>query len=108
MDHAEKIRRLEQILAGETHPDPLTYFLLGREYLEAGRFEDAAGALQRCVELNPQYTAAYRFLGDSWRKAGNTERARQAYELGIAVATETGDLQAGKEMEVLLGRMNKP
>ncbi len=106
MELNERIERLEALLTTETD-DPLTHFMLGREYMEAERFADGACVLRRCVELNPHYTAAYRFLGDCHRKAGNDAQAREAYETGIAVAQETGDLQAGKEMEVFLGRLKK-
>lgn len=106
MDRDEKIRRLEALLETE-RDEALTYFLLGREYMEAQRFEDAGRVLQRCVELNPRYTAAYRFLGDSHRLAGARDLARQAYAAGITVAQETGDVQAGKEMEVFLKRLER-
>lgn len=105
MDHAEKIRQLEMIIEAEQPPDPLTHFLLGREYMEAGHFGDAARVLERCVELNPEYTAAYRFWGDAHRKAGEGAAAREVYELGISVAQRTGDLQAGKEMEAFLKKL---
>ena len=105
MDREEKIKRLEELLPKEAD-DPLTHFLLGREYLDDERYDDGARVLGRCVELNPQYTAAYRFLGDCHRKAGRTKEARMTYELGIQVANETGDLQAGKEMEVFLKRLD--
>ncbi|MCB2154413.1 tetratricopeptide repeat protein [bacterium] len=106
MDRDEKIRRLEALLEIESD-DPLTHFLLGREYMDAERWEEAAQMLQRCVDLKPTYTAAYRFLGDSHRRMGDDAGARQAYQSGIDVAQETGDLQAGKEMEVLLKRLEK-
>ncbi len=104
MDIEEKIARLEDLLKDDPQDD-LTHFLLGREYLEVKRHEDAARVLQRCVEINPQYTAAYRFLGDAHRFAGNHVPAREAYETGIMVAQDTGDLQAGKEMEVLIRKV---
>jgi uncharacterized protein HemY len=107
MDHAEKIARLEAMLPSSPE-DALLHFLLGREYMEVARWADAARVLERCVRLQPDYTAAYRFLGDSHRKAGNTSSARAFYEAGIAVAERTGDLQAGKEMAVFLARLGDP
>lgn len=106
MDNAEKIKRLEAFLEDdEQAADPLTHFMLGREYLEAQRFEDAAKTLTTCVRLNPEYSAAYRFLGDAYRKAGDVKNARETYELGKSVATEMGDLQAAKEMEAFLNKL---
>ena len=106
MDNTEKIRQLEQMLAAAPD-DALACFLLGREYAEAGRHEDAAGVLERCVQLNPAHTAAYRFWGDALRKAGDTARAREVLEAGIGVADETGELQSGREMAALLNRIAK-
>lgn len=104
MDATEKIKRLEALLEKDPS-DHLAHFLLGREYLEAARFDDAARVLQQCVEMNPQFTAAYRFLGDAHRKAGRNKEAVITYELGIGVAQETGDLQAGQEMQVFLKKL---
>lgn len=100
MTHEQKIAALEAMLADEPGDD-LTHFLLGREYMEVKRWTDAARVLARCVEINPRYSAAYRFLGDAHRLAGDAAAARDAYERGMAVAAETGDLQAGKEMQAM-------
>jgi len=104
MDHEEKIKRLRQ-LAESDPDDALTFFLLGRELMEVGRYEQAAQALERTVMLNNQYTAAFRFLGDCYRLGGDARQARATYEKGIAVAESTGDLQAGKEMLVFLKKL---
>lgn len=100
----DRIPPLEELLA-EDPSDHLTHFLLGREYLECRRFADAVKVLGRCVELEPRYTAAYRFLGDAHRKAGQSREAADTYRKGIAMARETGDLQAGREMQVFLDRL---
>ncbi|MGF1572119.1 MAG: tetratricopeptide repeat protein [Sumerlaeia bacterium] len=106
MDNAEKIKRLEAFLEDEEQArDPLTHFMLGREYLEAKRFQQAAASLTTCVQLNPEYSAAYRFLGDAYRKNGEVAKARETYELGKSVANEMGDLQAAKEMEAFLAKL---
>jgi len=104
MDHHEKIKRLRDLAESEPD-DSLTQFLLGRELMEVKEFEEATQAFEKSVQLNPQYTAAYRYLGDSHRLAGNLARAREIYEAGITVAQATGDLQAGKEMQVFLKKL---
>lgn len=106
MSDLSKIEKLEELLKDpEQEQDSLTHFLLGREYLEVDRNEDAVRAFERCVELNPQYSAAYRFLGDAHRKSGNGEKAKETYETGMTIANEMGDLQAAKEMEALTKRI---
>jgi predicted Zn-dependent protease len=104
MDHQEKIERLRALVEADAS-DALTHFLLGRELMEVGRFAEAAEYLEKTIQLNPDYTAAYRFLGDAHRDAGNTARAREVYEVGIGVSEATGDLQAGKEMKVFLKKL---
>jgi len=104
MDAQEKIARLE-VMVQEDPMDSLTHFMLGREYLETEQYENAAKSLKTCTELNPEYTAAYRFMGDAYRKNGQDKEAIAAYQLGIGVASRTGDLQAGKEMNALLSRI---
>jgi predicted negative regulator of RcsB-dependent stress response len=46
-----------------------------------------------------------RHWGDALRKADRTQEAINVYEKGIAVSEETGDLQAGKEMQVFLDKL---
>ena len=106
MTTEEKIAQLEALLADD-EPDSLGLFMLGKMYLDVGRHADAAATLERCVALKPDYSAAYRFLGDAWRKAGDAARARSTYEKGIAVAEEKGDLQASKEMGVMLRKVSE-
>ncbi|MEQ8821593.1 MAG: hypothetical protein RLY93_15265 [Sumerlaeia bacterium] len=104
---ADRIAKLEAL--AEMEPDDaLTHFLLGQERLRGGRFVQAAEALARCVELDPEYTAAYRFLGDAYRKAQDPASARAIYEKGVATAERTGDLQAGREMAALLKKLTAP
>lgn len=103
---SDKIEKLEAMLDDpEQEQDALTHFLLGREYMEADRAEDAVRAFSRCVELNPEYSAAYRFLGDSYRKNNQADKAKETYETGMTIANEMGDLQAAKEMKALLSRL---
>jgi hypothetical protein len=39
--------------------------------------------------------------------AGSPERAAEIYELGIAAAQKSGDIQAAKEMGVFLKRLRR-
>jgi len=85
--------------------DPLLLLTLGKEYLEAGDAAAALPHLERAVAADPRYTAAYRYLGSALERAGRPHDADVMWERGIAVAEETGDLQAGKEMRVFLDRL---
>lgn len=102
----DRIPPLEAMLAADPG-DTLTHFLLGREYLHAKRFDDAARVFRRCTELDPDYTAAWRNLGDALRFAERTEEAIAAYREGIVVSERTGDLQVKKECTAFLNRLTK-
>jgi len=106
MDPQERIRQLEKLLESQDD-DHLTRFLLGRECLKAGDPTAAAVHLRRCVELAPDYTAAWRHLGDALKSARRTEEALKAYDDGQAVAERTRDMQAGKEMRILADKLRR-
>jgi predicted Zn-dependent protease len=85
----------------------LLRFSLGNEHLKAGHPADAAAHLRRAVELDPQYTAAWKLLGRALADDGRPEEALAAYREGIAVAARKGDKQAGKEMTVFARRIER-
>jgi Flp pilus assembly protein TadD len=107
MMSAERIRELRELLEDEPD-DALLRLTLGTELLDAGDAAAALPHLERAVAVAPRYTAAYRHLGTALERLGRGAEARAAWERGIAVAEDTGDLQAGKEMRVLLSRLREP
>ncbi|WP_324779834.1 tetratricopeptide repeat protein [Thiobacillus sedimenti] len=103
-------------------PDPLENFLamlaggrdgallrysLGNEYLKRGEPAEAAAHLQRAVEHDPKYSAAWKLLGRALAEAGRADAALAAYREGIAVAEARGDKQAAREMGVFARRIEK-
>jgi predicted Zn-dependent protease len=104
MTDEEKIERLQALVAADPS-DSLGQFMLGKLLLDTGRLEEATAAFARCVELKEEYSAAWRFLGDCYRKREMPAEARQTYERGHAVATRLGDLQAAREMEAFLRKL---
>ncbi len=101
---SERIQDLLDILADEPD-DALLRFTLGKEYLDAGDAAAALPHLEHAVAADPRYTVAYRYLGAALEGARRDAEAAAAWERGISVAEETGDLQAGKEMRVFLERL---
>lgn len=87
--------------------DPVVRFGLAGAYLDAGQPEAAVAEYQAAIRLKPDYSAAHRGLGRALERAGRREEARAAYARGLEVATQTGDLQTKKEMEVFLRRLEK-
>lgn len=101
---SERIRDLLELLADEPD-DALLRLTLGKEYLDAGDAAAALPHLEHAVRCDPKYTAAYRYLGSALDGLGRHGDAADAWSRGIAVAEETGDLQAGKEMQVFRERL---
>lgn len=85
----------------------LLRFSLGNEYISAGNQDEAIGHLQRAVELDRKYSAAWKLLGRCLAEAGRDDEAMSAYREGMAVAERQGDRQAAKEMNVFLKRLKK-
>lgn len=85
----------------------LVRYGLGNEYLKLKEFEKAAEHLKKAVELDPKYSAAWKLLGQALASSRQVAQAIEAYETGIRVADERGDVQAAKEMRVFLKRLQK-
>jgi Tfp pilus assembly protein PilF len=97
---------LEKMLA-KGIDNALLRFGLGKGYLDAGDFALAAQHLQHCVQFDPQYSAAWKLLGQALNKQGLSEQAHTAWTQGLQAAEEKGDKQAGKEIGVFLKRLDK-
>jgi predicted Zn-dependent protease len=85
----------------------LLRYSLGNEYLKLGDATAAVRHLQRAVEHDRDYSAAWKSLGKAQTEAGNRSAAMLAYQTGIKVAERKGDKQAAKEMRVFLKRLEK-
>jgi Tfp pilus assembly protein PilF len=97
---------LEKMLA-KGMDNALLRFGLGKAHLDAGNAAQAAEHLQRCIEFDPNYSAAWKLLGKALQAEGDIEAARQAWQQGIAAAQAKGDKQAEKEMSVFLRKLDK-
>lgn len=85
----------------------LLRFSLGNEYLGEDDYNQAVEHLQRAVELDPQYSAAWKMLGNALARRKSKAEAIDAYRQGIKAAEANGDRQAAKEMAVFLRRLEK-
>lgn len=100
------ISTLEKMLDGP-RDNAMLRLTLAQQLLDAERADDALGHLRTAVEMQPDYSAAWKLLGKSLAAAGRTEDARQAYQQGIQAARDSGDKQSEKEMAVFLKRLDK-
>ena len=80
---------------------------LGNEYLKSGDADAAIEHLQRALEHDPAYSAAWKSLGRAHELAGKREQALDTFRKGIAAAEKRGDKQTAKEMTVFARRLEK-
>jgi len=102
----DRLAEFKEVVA-EMPDDPVARFGLAGAYLNAGLAENAVQEYQETLRLRPDYSAAWRGLGRALERAGRPDEARAAYTRGIEVAASNGDLQAKKEMEVFLRRLER-
>ncbi|WP_290652311.1 tetratricopeptide repeat protein [Aquisalimonas sp.] len=100
------LERLEQLLASG-QDSPVLRLSLGQGCIKAGRHEEAVEHLRQALEQQEDYSAAWKALGQALAAAGDADGARAAYDDGIRIARDKGDLQAAKEMEVFRKRLDK-
>lgn len=85
----------------------LLRFSLGQALLNAGDTVAAVEALRAAVQFDPNYSAAWKLLGQAMLMYDDVASAIATWKHGIAVATLRGDTQAAKEMTVFLRRAVK-
>ena len=100
------ISNLEGMLA-RGDDSAMLRFALGNEYLNFGNSELAIKHLSVAVDLDADYSAAWKQLGKAQLEAGLDEQAAGSFERGIEVAQRRGDQQAAKEMRVFLRRLTR-
>jgi len=106
MDSASVVRNLEALLL-QGKDSALQRFSLGSEYLNQGETWIAIFQLRRALEMDPNYSAAWKLLGKALTDAGVLRDALDAYRRGVAIAEQRGDKQAAKEMAVFAQRLEK-
>lgn len=100
------IPRLESLLAAGTDT-ALLRFTLGSAHFRHGQFAAAVPHLARAVELDPEYSAAWKLYARCLIESGDAPTAAAILEQGLAVARRRGDMQAVREMEVWQRRLQK-
>ena len=100
------LESLEKMLAKGVD-NSLLRFGLGKGYLDLKDNAKAAEHLQKCVEFDPKYSAAWKLLGKAQLGLEDRAAARLAWEKGIEAAQAQGDKQAEKEMAVFLKKLDR-
>ncbi len=102
----QRIAQFEH-MAAEDPDNDMAHFSLGSAYLQAGRHDDAARSLERCVALNPQMSKAYQLAGEAHLAAGRKDQAGGILAAGYVVAARLGDVMPRDAIEKLLKRIGR-
>ena len=87
--------------------NPMVLYSLGSELFKEGSYSEARDYLRRAVENKPDYSVAYRMLGRAHYELREDAEAREIFAKGCEVATQNGDLQTVKEIDVFQRRLEK-
>lgn len=102
----DMVANLEAMLA-RGQDTPLLRYSLGNEYSKQQNYAAALPHYARAVELDPLYSAGWKAYGKALAANQQNTEAIEAYWRGIAAAEQHGDIQAAKEMNVFLKRLQK-
>lgn len=91
---------------GGARDGALLRYSLGNALLDAGEAAEAALQLRTAIRFDPEYSAAWKLLGNAQLALGDIDAAAEAWREGIGVAERRGDVQAAKEMRVFLKRLD--
>ncbi len=85
----------------------LLRFSLGNALMAESDTPAAVIEFRAAIGFDPNYSAAWKMLGNALASSNQVSAAIEAWEQGSAVAHAHGDIQAGKEMQVFLRRLRK-
>ena len=80
-------------------------FGLGSAYFNDKNYQKAIPHLQKCIEIDNSYSAAYKLMGKAQIKLGLTEQARTVLEACLEQARLKGDKQTEREIQVFLKKL---
>ncbi len=89
---------LEEFLA-EDPSDSFSRYALALELEKEGRDPDAISTLEKVIELDAGYVAAYYHLGRLLARTGRTDDARAVYSRGLIEASEAGEQRTQSEIQ---------
>ncbi|MFW6058866.1 MAG: Fe(2+)-trafficking protein [Phycisphaeraceae bacterium] len=89
-------------------PDDMAFFSLGNAYKDAERYEDAAQAFARAIEMNEGMSRAYQLRGQVLIKLEREDEAADVLTQGYTIAAERGDVMPQKAIGSLLQKIGRP
>jgi tetratricopeptide (TPR) repeat protein len=103
--HPAAIEELRETLVKEPSSAPYAQSLLGVEYVESGRFDEARGSFEEAVRLMPHESVNHSNLGFSLAVAGDWNSAEQ--EARTAIQLDPANTRAKTLLELIRGRKTK-
>jgi folate-binding protein YgfZ len=95
-------RRREEMFRQVLEIDPddaMANFGLGQLALERAEHQAAVTYLERALETDSEYSAAFLALGRALEGLGEAARARETYASGVRVAARKGDMKTANAMQ---------
>jgi predicted O-linked N-acetylglucosamine transferase (SPINDLY family) len=71
--------------AAELAPNPDSFYNLGRAYYEEGRYDEALSALDRSIQLRPNFSGVHNNRGALLREMGRLDDAIASFERSISL-----------------------
>lgn len=107
---AETNSRIEQFrkMANDDPTNEVAHFSLGREYLNAGQYEQAIVSLGKCLELNPNIGKAYQLQAQALLQLQRKDQAIEKLTEGVRRADERGEMMPRNEMTQMLKELGAP
>ena len=93
-----------EALLAKGHDNAMLRYSLGNACMGEKSYQIAIEHLNKAVEMDPEYSAAWKILGKCFEVQGLHEKAISSWDAGIAAAEKKGDKQALKEMQVFRKR----
>jgi tetratricopeptide (TPR) repeat protein len=100
------ITTLEKMIA-KGQDSAMLRLTLARLLSQAEQWDKAATHLLSALEQDPNYSAAWKALGQAHLSMGQNDAALSDWQQGIEAARANGDKQAEKEMDVFVRRLLK-
>lgn len=95
----EMIEMFKEVLSEEDPNDLVANFGLGKALVDLEKYAEAQPYLEKAIQTDGYYSAAYLQLGKVLTALNQKEAAQKVYRQGIQAASEKGDLMPLKEME---------
>jgi Fe-S cluster biosynthesis and repair protein YggX len=106
-ERAEQIARYRNMVEGDAEDD-LAHFRLAQALMEDEQYPEAIKYFERTLELSPEFSRVFQFLGECLIKTGQKERAVEVLTKGWQVANDRGDRMPREAMAKLLTSLGAP